>query len=133
MNEDRNVIEVEHLDFFLGAGALRKKILQDINLSVNEGEIVILTGPSGSGKSTLLTVLGALRTATTGSVRVLGAQLNGADHIKRMHLRRKIGFVFQAHNLLSFLTGRQNVQMSLELSRRAIANTNQSSCARGAQ
>ena len=69
------LIAVEHLDHaFVEAGAA-KPVLHDINLSVRPGEIVILTGPSGSGKATLLTMLGGLRAAQCGSLRVLGAEL----------------------------------------------------------
>ncbi|MFW8253841.1 ATP-binding cassette domain-containing protein, partial [Klebsiella pneumoniae] len=73
------------------------------------------TGPSGSGKTTLLTLVGALRAVQTGSAAVLGQQLAGASEGQRVALRRRIGFIFQQHNLLGFLTARQNVAMALEL------------------
>jgi putative ABC transport system ATP-binding protein len=73
-----------------------------------------LTGPSGSGKTTLLTLVGGLRAVQQGSCVVLGEQLQGASEQQRIALRRRIGFVFQEHNLLGFLTAAQNVAMSLE-------------------
>ena len=82
------------------------------------GEIVLLTGPSGSGKTTLLTLIGALRAMQTGSAVVLGQELAGASERERVALRRRIGFIFQQHNLLGFLSARQNVAMALELDRR---------------
>jgi putative ABC transport system ATP-binding protein len=77
--------------------------------------VVLLTGPSGSGKTTLLTLIGALRGMQEGSCRVLGHELLGSPEWERVVLRRSIGFIFQNHNLLGFLTARQNVAMSLEL------------------
>jgi len=97
-----------------GEGELRRPVLRDVDLSVAEGEIVLLTGPSGSGKTTLLTLIGALRAMQTGSCRVLGEELRGANERARVRLRRRIGFIFQHHNLLGFLTARQNVAMALE-------------------
>lgn len=109
------VIEIQHLQHYFGDGSLRKQVLFDINLTINAGEIVLMTGPSGSGKTTLLTLLGGLRSVQEGSLRVLGQEMRGAGSGKQVNIRRNIGYIFQAHNLLSFLTARQNVQMSVEL------------------
>lgn len=109
-------VDLSNLDHYFGTGALRKQVLFGINLRVAPGEIVILTGPSGSGKTTLLSLIGGLRSVQSGSALVLGTQLCGANEATQITVRRQIGYVFQAHNLLPFLTARQNVQMSLELS-----------------
>ncbi|HAJ59935.1 MAG TPA: ABC transporter, partial [Cyanobacteria bacterium UBA8543] len=85
------------------------------NMVIKAGEIVIMTGPSGSGKTTLLTLIGGLRSAQEGSLKILGKELRGAGNDQLVQTRRHIGYIFQAHNLLEFLTARQNVQMSLEL------------------
>jgi ABC-type antimicrobial peptide transport system, ATPase component len=106
------VVAIEHLEHAYGTGDLYKQILFDINLTIRTGEIVILTGPSGSGKTTLLTLIGCLRSVQKGSLRVLGQELNGASKRLQTQLRRQIGYIFQAHNLLEFLTARQNVQMA---------------------
>jgi putative ABC transport system ATP-binding protein len=108
-------IIAQNLSHYYGTGTLRKQILFDINLQFDLGEIVILTGPSGSGKTTLLTLAGALRSVQEGSMRVLGQELNGASKHVLTEIRKSIGFIFQAHNLLDALTARKNVQMSLAL------------------
>ena len=108
-------IELRGVGYAYGAGELARPVLRDVDLSVGPGEIVLLTGPSGSGKTTLLTLIGALRAVQTGSALVLGQQLAGAGERQRVALRRRIGFIFQQHNLLGFLTARQNVAMALEL------------------
>jgi putative ABC transport system ATP-binding protein len=109
------IIEVEDLCHAYGRGALRKQILFDVRLEMHPGEIVLLTGPSGSGKTTLLTLLGGLRSAQEGSLKIFGQEMRNASERSMLAVRRYIGYIFQAHNLLEFLTARQNVRMSLEL------------------
>jgi putative ABC transport system ATP-binding protein len=87
-------------------------------LDVMPGQVVILTGPSGSGKTTLLTLVGALRRVRRGRARVLGRDLEALDDAGRVALRREVGFIFQAHNLLRALTAEQNVRMAVELAER---------------
>ncbi|MBD0273363.1 MAG: ATP-binding cassette domain-containing protein [Acetobacteraceae bacterium] len=108
-------IELRGIGYAYGTGDLARPVLRDVDLSVGPGEILLLTGPSGSGKTTLLTLIGALRAVQTGSAVVLGQQLAGAGERQRVALRRRIGFIFQQHNLLGFLSARQNVAMALEL------------------
>lgn len=112
---DEPLIAVEHLDHAFVEAGIAKQVLCDINLTVHPGEIVILTGPSGSGKTTLLTMLGGLRAAQSGSLRVLGQELLQAQRPALTRLRRQAGFIFQAHNLLPFLTALQNVQIMFDL------------------
>ncbi len=109
------VLRVEGVNHYFGEGSLRKQILFDINFVLQPGEIVLLTGPSGSGKTTLLTLLGALRSVQEGSLRVLGQELRGAKPSTLIQIRRQVGYIFQAHNLLRSLTAAQNVRMALEL------------------
>lgn len=108
-------IVVENLSHSFGKGALRKQILFDISTEIPTGEIVILTGPSGSGKTTMLTIVGALRSAQTGSVRVLGEELCNATPGTLERVRQQIGFIFQQHNLLAALTTQQNVELGLRV------------------
>ena len=109
------VIAVKNLNHYYGKGSLKKQVLFDINLEIFSGEIVIMTGPSGSGKTTLLSLIGGLRSVQEGSLKFLGRELYGASQKQMVQERRQIGYIFQAHNLLGFLTARQNVQMSVEL------------------
>ncbi len=104
---------VEALDHHYGKGALRRQILFDVSARIPSGEIIIVTGPSGSGKTTLLTLIGALRAAQSGSVRILGQELCGASHAALEDVRRRIGFIFQQHNLLGALTATENVELGL--------------------
>lgn len=113
--ENNKVVEITNLNFYYGNNDTRKQILFDINLTLNKGEVVIMKGPSGSGKTTLLTLMGALRSANEGSLKVFGQELVKANNKLLIKTRRNIGYIFQAHNLLKSLTARQNVQMSMEL------------------
>ncbi len=110
-------VVVEDLDHAYGTGELRKQILYGISAEIPAGEIVIVTGPSGSGKTTLLTIVGALRSAQSGSVRVLGEELCQARSGTLENVRRQIGFIFQQHNLLEALTAQQNVELGLRVTR----------------
>ena len=68
-----------------------------------------------SSKTTLLSLIGGLRSVQEGSLKFLGEELYGASQSKLVQMRRNIGYIFQARNLLGFLTARQNVQMAVEL------------------
>jgi putative ABC transport system ATP-binding protein len=109
------VVEIKNLDFYYSNNHIQKQTLFDINLTLKKGEVVMMRGPSGSGKTTLLTLMGALRSASHGSLKVFGKELVKADNNLLIQTRRNIGYIFQSHNLLKSLTARQNVQMSMEL------------------
>jgi putative ABC transport system ATP-binding protein len=113
--ESSPAISITHLNHYYGTGSLQKQVLFDINLQIERGEIIIMTGPSGSGKTTLLTLMGSLRSIQDGNLSILGSELLHADKEKMTLTRRNIGYIFQAHNLLNFLTVYQNVEMSLEI------------------
>jgi len=103
------------LSHYYGSGANRRRVLDTLDGEIRGGEIVIVSGPSGSGKTTFLTLAGALRSAQEGSLRVLGTELRGAGARALSTVRRRIGYIFQSHNLLGALSAVQNVEMSLFL------------------
>ena len=113
--QNKYPIAARNLNHWFGQGEARKQALFDINLEVERGSLTVLVGPSGSGKTTLLTLLGCLRDVQDGSVQLLGHELNEASGATLMSLRRRLGFVFQAHNLHNSLTARQNVVMGLQV------------------
>ena len=108
-------ISVSGLDHFFGEGEARKQALFDVNLEVARGSLTILMGPSGSGKTTLLTLMGCLRAVQAGKIRLLDQDLSTSDESRRIDMRRRLGFIFQAHNLHDSLTARQNVMMGLQV------------------
>ena len=108
-------VEIKGLNHWFEEAGSSKQVLRDIHLTVNAGEIVILTGPSGSGKTTLLTMVGGLRAAQDGSLRLFGEELRGASKQQLTQLRRQVGFIFQAHNLMPYLSALQNVRLGLEV------------------
>ncbi len=108
-------VEIAGVNHHFGKGEARKQVLFDNSLVIRRGEIVIMTGPSGSGKTTLLTLIGTLRGLQEGSIRINGQELAGLAPAAQVQMRRNIGFIFQAHNLLNALTARQNVRMAIEL------------------
>lgn len=108
-------IEVAGLNHHFGEGEGRKQVLFGVDLAVKCGELVVLMGASGSGKTTVLTLIGCLRDVQDGSVKLLGQELNGASEDVQVQCRRRLGFIFQAHNLHESLTAIQNVRMGLEV------------------
>ena len=93
-------------------------ILSEINMNIQAGESVAIVGASGSGKSTLLGLLAGLDSATSGSVELLGHKLEPLDEDARAQLRLgRVGFVYQAFNLMENLNALENVMLPLELDR----------------
>ncbi len=114
-SDSDSFIDVQGLNYFFGSGDAKTQALFENNLKIGSGEIVIMTGPSGSGKTTLLTLIGTLRTVQDGSLKLLGEELRGMSTQNINEVRKKIGFIFQAHNLFGSLTAFQNVKMATEL------------------
>ena len=92
------------------------RVLHDVDLSLQGGELTALMGPSGSGKSTLLNLIGLLDTPTTGSIHVAGENTTGLAAERLTELRAtSIGFVFQFHHLLGALTAAENLMVPLAI------------------
>jgi putative ABC transport system ATP-binding protein len=113
-------IDIRGLSHSYGDGSSKKQVLFDVDLSIQPGEVVFLMGPSGCGKTTILTLVGALRALQQGAITVLGQSLADADERRQVAVRRKIGFIFQAHNLHRSLTALENVRMGLEAQGRTV-------------
>lgn len=114
-------IDVRGVNHHFGTGEASKQVLYDNNLCVQPGEIVIMTGQSGSGKTTLLTLIGTLRRVQSGQLSVLGQPLQDSSNDELVALRKRLGFIFQAHNLFSSLSALENVRMALELQRSSVS------------
>ncbi|MGD8903207.1 MAG: ABC transporter ATP-binding protein [Anaerolineae bacterium] len=97
-------------------GEVQVHALNGLDLSIQEGEFVVIVGPSGSGKTTTLNLIGGLDTPTSGELRVAGTDIAGYDEDALTAYRRdQIGFIFQFFNLLPTLTAGENVEFALEL------------------
>ena len=97
-------------------GNTKHTVLNDFELSIKEGEIVILLGKSGSGKSTLLNIISGIDVPDSGSVKIDGTDITKLSEKDRTLTRRhKIGFIFQFFNLIPTLTVKENLQLPLEL------------------
>jgi putative ABC transport system ATP-binding protein len=111
-----SLLELRDISKSYGEGASEVHALDDVQLSVEGGQLVAVMGPSGSGKSTLLTIAGSLEEPTSGEVRIADASLSRMSRNDKARLRRRnVGYVFQDFNLLPGLTAVENVALPLEL------------------
>ncbi|KEO56859.1 ABC transporter ATP-binding protein [Thioclava indica] len=112
------LIDVQGVAKHYGEGETRVDALRHVDLQVHAGEVIALLGPSGSGKTTLLNVIGCIVGPSSGRVELDGEPVFDAKWL-RGNLRKlrldKVGFIFQAHNLLPFLTAEENVSLVLDL------------------
>lgn len=103
------------------SGDVETVALHDVDLTIDEGEFVVILGPSGSGKSTLLNVISGLDTVSSGTIMFHEVRLTDLDEDELTAFRRAhLGFIFQQYNLLQNLTVRENVQMAADLSTRPL-------------
>ena len=110
------ILETKDLKKYYGSGDTLVKALDGVNLSVENGEFVAIGGTSGSGKSTLLHMLGGLDRPTSGTVTVGGKDIFSLkDEELTIFRRRKIGFVFQAYNLVPVLSVYENIVLPIQL------------------
>lgn len=110
------MIKAENLQKYYGVGDSRQQVLKGIDLSVEDGEYLVILGASGSGKSTLLNILGGLEKADNGKVFYNGVELTALSDKELTKFRRdKVGFVFQQYYLLPDMNVEKNVRMGADL------------------
>ena len=106
------LMEVKGLIREFKAGEQTIRVLHDINLTINQGEMVAIIGQSGSGKSTLMNILGCLDQATAGDYKIFGQSVSRLDADELAKLRREhFGFIFQRYHLLGDINARDNVSV----------------------
>lgn len=116
-----NLIEIKNVYKDYKSGKLSNTVLDDINLSIKKGEIVVILGPSGSGKTTLLNVISGLDRITKGTIRYDGKNISKYSDRKMTKFRKKnLGFIFQTYNLLEHLNVYENVLVGSSLGRKKV-------------
>jgi putative ABC transport system ATP-binding protein len=114
--KNHSIIEIEQLVKTFPMGKTKFTALNEVNLSIGEGEFAGFIGPSGSGKTTLLNIIGSLDAPTDGKVMVLGRSISDLSGRESAQLRKvSLGFIFQSYNLLSVHTVFENVEFPLLL------------------
>ncbi|NOQ42515.1 MAG: ATP-binding cassette domain-containing protein [Desulfuromusa sp.] len=112
------LIELKSVTKIYPLGSQEVVAVDDFSLSIEAGEFSVLAGPSGSGKTTLLNLIGCLDQPTSGEIWLDGREVGHADQKTLSELRlRKIGFIFQAYNLIPVLTAAENAEFTLMLQR----------------
>ena len=110
------ILKTENLKKTYGSGEAKVEALRGVNLTVNKGEFLSIVGTSGSGKSTLLHMLGGLDRPSSGKVIIDGKDIFSLkDEELTIFRRRKIGFVFQAFNLVPVMSVYENIVLPIEL------------------
>lgn len=108
------MLEIKGVSKFYGEGAARVVALNNVNMLVNDGDFVAITGPSGSGKSTLLNIIGGLEHVSSGEVILDGVHIGNISENDLVDIRReKIAYIFQQYHLLPSLTALENVLLPL--------------------
>jgi putative ABC transport system ATP-binding protein len=110
------ILQTQTVSKIYDSGDLVVKAVDEVSIDVKAGEFVALVGPSGSGKTTMLAMLAGLLSATDGELLIDGQDLSALNDKERTRFRReKIGFTFQANNLVPYLTALENVELMLRL------------------
>ncbi|MFX0121158.1 MAG: ABC transporter ATP-binding protein [Promethearchaeota archaeon] len=109
-------LKIDNLSKDYKMGELTVPALQDVTISIEEGQFLAVLGPSGSGKTTLLNLIGGIDRPTGGSIHFNGLELSSLSEKKLTQYRRKnVGFIFQFYNLVASLTAFENVELAAKL------------------
>ncbi len=109
------IIEIKDVNKIYKMGEIEFYALKDINLTINSGDFLVITGPSGSGKSTLMNIVGCLDIPSNGEVYLHDSDITKMSESNLARLRGKtIGFIFQQFNLMPSLTAYENITLPLE-------------------
>ncbi len=112
----KTILQANNLSKHFGNGVSEVRAVNDVDLKIERGELVLIMGPSGSGKTTLLSMLGALLSPTSGKIIIDGTDISSVKDVTLAALRaQKIGFVFQAFNLLEALSAEENILFPAQL------------------
>ena len=112
------MVELKKVSKFFSEGNTEHSVLNNFELTIDKGEIIILLGKSGSGKSTLLNIISGIDIPDEGSVTIGGTDITKLSEKERTLVRRNsIGFIFQFFNLIPTLTVKENLQLPLELTK----------------
>ena len=110
------IVELKKVSKTYKIGEKEFKALDNIDLSINKGEFVVILGPSGAGKSTLLNLIGGMDSPTKGSIKIDGEEISKYNDSKLSDYRAEnIGFIFQFYNILPTLTVLENVDLVKEI------------------
>lgn len=108
----KNIVEIKNVSKIYKIGEKEFKALDNIDLSINQGEFVVILGPSGAGKSTLLNLIGGMDKPTKGSIKIDGEEISKYNENQLSEYRAEnIGFIFQFYNILPTLTVLENVEL----------------------
>ncbi len=114
--EARLILRATGVTKVFGEGETAVRAVDDVDLDVATGEMVLIMGPSGSGKTTLLTMLGGLLRPTSGSILIDGTDIAGLSDAQLTPIRRKsVGFIFQSFNLWETLSVEENIELTLNM------------------
>lgn len=116
-----SILEVKNVTKYYGKKDNLVKALDGVDLTVEEGEFIAITGASGSGKSTLLHCIGSVDIPTSGSILINGEDIHKLNDEKQSKMRRsKIGLIYQFYNLIPTLNVEENIVLPSDLDKRAI-------------
>lgn len=115
-------LEIQNLKKSYFNGPVETKVLKDLNMSLDKGEIGVILGPSGSGKSTLMNIIGGIDRADGGSVKIDGEDITKFNDSHLTNYRRdELGFIFQFYNLVPNLTVGENIEVVANISKSPIS------------